>query len=286
VVSERTTTLAAVRRERFVRALGRAVRYPLRTLWTHRGLIASMVRRDIAGRYRGSFGGLFWTVLNPLLLMATYFFVFGVVLQTRFGGDPSRSGFALYFLCGMLPWLAFSEAAGRAPWTVLEHRTFVKKLVFPIETLPVNLTVAGLVTQAFATAVFLAFLLWARGGIPPSVVWLPAVLVPQVLFTLGLCWFLAATGAYVRDLAQVMGFVLTLWFFLTPICYPEQSLPPRALEILRFNPMYPLVRGYRDILLEARAPGGLWPLWFGAAAVFFAGHAWFYKLKKTFADVV
>ena len=114
-----------------------------------------MVRRDILGRYRGSFGGAFWTVINPLLLMLTYFFVFGVVLQSRFGRTASRTGFALYFLAGMLPWLAFSEAAGRAPSVMLEHRNFVKKLVFAVETLPVNLVVSGLVTELFAVAALL-----------------------------------------------------------------------------------------------------------------------------------
>ena len=141
--ASRVATRAALRRERAVRALGRAFIYPVATIWRNRGLIRVMVRRDILGRYRGSFGGGFWTVINPLLLMLTYFFVFGVVLRARFGGDPSRSGFALYFLAGMLPWLAFSEAAGRAPTVMLEHRNFVKKLVFAVETLPVNLVVAG-----------------------------------------------------------------------------------------------------------------------------------------------
>jgi lipopolysaccharide transport system permease protein len=266
----------------------RAFRYPLVLLWRNRSLIRSMVRRDILGRYRGSFGGAFWTVLNPLLLMATYFFVFGIVLRTRFQGDPSRSGFVLYFLCGMLPWLAFSEAAGRAPFVILEYRNFVKKLVFPLETLPVNLVAAGLVTQVFALAVFIAGLLLARGGVPATVLWLPALLIPQLLFTAGICWFLAALGVYVRDLGQISGFLLTLWFFLTPICYPTESLPPEALSILSKNPVFVLVSGYRDIFLEARAPafGPLWKLWVLSAVLFLAGHAWFYKLKKNFADVI
>jgi lipopolysaccharide transport system permease protein len=248
-----------------------------------------MVRRDLLARYRGSLGGLFWTLLNPLLLMLTYFFVFGVVLRARFAGDPSRSGFVLYFLAGMLPWLPFSEAAGRAPSVILEHRNFVKKVVFPLETLPVSLTAGGLVTQAFALGIFLVLLVVLRGTLPASLVWLPALLVPQVLFTLGVCWFLAGLGAYVRDLGQVNGFLLTLWFFLTPICYPETSLSPAALHILSKNPLFVLVRGYRAILLE---PGGapafssLWKLWLLSAVVFILGHAWFYRLRKTFADVM
>ena len=247
-----------------------------------------MVRRDILGRYRGSFGGAFWTLINPLLLMLTYFFVFGVVLRSRFGQDQSRSGFALYFLAGMLPWLAFSEAAGRSPGVMLEHRNFVKKLVFAVETLPVNLVAAGLVSELFAVVLFCGFLLAVRGGVPPTVLWLPALLIPQVLFTVGVAWFLAALGVFVRDLGQVMGFVLTIWFFVTPICYPETSLPPTATVLLSKNPIYVLVRGYRAIFLENHAPalGALWKLWLVSIVVFVLGHAWFYKLRKSFADMI
>jgi lipopolysaccharide transport system permease protein len=282
------TTLRALRRRNVARAVGRAFRYPLLSMWRNRSLIRSMVRRDILGRYRGSFGGVFWTLLNPLLLMATYFFVFGVVLRTRFGNDPSPFGFVLYFLCGMLPWLAFSEAAGRAPFVVLEYRNFVKKLVFPLETLPVNLVWAALITEVFALGVFVVLLLVSRGAVPWTVLWLPVLVVPQVLFTMGLCWFLAALGVYVRDLGQINGFLLTLWFFLTPICYPVESLPRQALPILTKNPMFVLVQAYRDVFLESRAPdpGGLWAFWTVSLVLFFAGHAWFYKLRKTFADVI
>lgn len=282
------TTRRALGARIALRAAGRALVFPFATLWRHRALTRSLVRRDILGRYRGSFGGVFWTVLNPLLLMLTYYFVFGIVLRTRFAGDPSRSGFVLYFLAGMIPWLAFSEAAGRAPFVLWEHRTFVKRLVFPLETLPVAITVSGLVTQGFALALFLAFVAAARGTVPLELAWLPALLVPQVLFTLGVGWFLAALGVYVRDLGQISGFLLTLWFFLTPICYPEASLPAAAMGLLAKNPLFVLVRGYRAILLEGHAPAlaPLAKLWLVALAVFVLGHAWFYKLRKTFVDVI
>ncbi len=282
------TTLRALGRRNLGRAIGRAFRYPLRSIWRNRSLIRSMVRRDILGRYRGSFGGVFWTVLNPLLLMATYLFVFGIVLHTHFGSDPSRAGFVLYFLCGMLPWLAFSEAVGRAPLVILEYRNFVKKLVFPLETLPVNLVLSALVTEVFALVIFVVLLVATRGAVPWTVVWLPALVIPQVLFTMGLGWFLAALGVYVRDLGQISGFLLTLWFFLTPICYPVESLPSQALPLLARNPMYVLVQGYRDVFLEGRAPAiaGLWKFWAISLLLFFAGHAWFYKLRKMFADVI
>ena len=217
--------------------------------------------------------------------------MFGVVLKTRFGADTSGMGYVLYFLAGMLPWLAFSEAVGRSPYVIIEHRNFVKKLVFPLETLPANLVISGAVTEAFGLLIFIAGLLAARHSIPVAVVWLPVLIIPQLLLTAGLCWFLAALGIFVRDLGAVIGFVLTLWFFLTPICYPEASwsnVPHDAMRILSANPMYVLVRGYRAIFLLNQAPGwhGVLALWIASGAVAVFGHAWFHRLRKSFADVI
>lgn len=284
----RETSAPALRAARLLRAIPKAFTLPVRNAAENRRLIASLVRRDIASRYRGSFIGLFWTVLNPLLLMSTYFFVFGVVLQARFAADPSRHGFVLYFLAGMLPWLSFAEAAGRAPNTILENRVLVKKLVFPLDILNIVQTGAALTNQVIALAIFLVYLLAARGSIPAAGLWTPVLLVPQILFTLGVAWFLAALGAYVRDLAQIIGFLLTLWFFLTPICYPESSLPPALVPVLAWNPMFQFVRAWRTIFLEGGMPpwgvvAALWALGVLTAA---AGYAWFHKLRKGFADVL
>jgi len=133
-----------------------------------------------------------------------------------------------------------------------------------------------------------AGILIVRERVPFTAVWLPVLLIPQVLFTLGMSWFLAALGAFLRDLGQVMGFLLTLWFFLTPICYPEQQLPVWALPVLGKNPVYILTRGFRAIFLENRPPefASLWKLYLLAIVVCLLGHAWFQKLKKSFADVV
>jgi len=271
---------ASVRRERFLQAIPRAFVYPMRSIWSNRRLIGSMVKRDILARYRGSLGGTLWTLLNPLLLMATYFFVFGIVMKTRLAGDTSSRGFLVYFLAGMLPWLAFSEAVARSPFVILEYRSFVKKVVFPLETLPVNLVIAGLFTELIGLAILLAV-----HGVPLALVWLPALLVPQLLLTVGFCWILSAAGVFVRDLGQITGFVLTAWFFLTPICYVES---PEFEPLLRFNPILVLVRGYRAVFLENHAPSlqGLTMLWIVSAATAIVGYAWFHRLRKTFADVI
>ena len=289
ILAHEITTVRSLRWRRMWAALPKLVASPVRTVVQNRRLIRSMARRDILARYRGSFGDVFWTVLNPLLLMATYFFVFGIVLQTRFGPDQSRTSFALYFLAGMLPWLAFSEPVGRAAYVILDHRNFVKKLVFPLDTLPVNQVVSGLVTELFGAAVFIAGLLIVRHAVPATVLWLPVLVIPQLLFTLGVCWFLAALGVYMRDLGQIMALVLTLWFFITPICYPESAkLSPAISAVMRQNPLYILVRLYREVFLEGRAPE-LYPLlklWVIALVLFFLGHVWFYRLRKSFADVI
>jgi lipopolysaccharide transport system permease protein len=290
---ERTVVANArsLRIRRFWRSLGRAFVLPIQSIARNRRLMRSMVKRDILGRFRGSFGGWFWTILNPLMLMSTYFFVFGLILKSKIKGDSSPAAFALYLIAGMLPWLAFSEAVGRAPVNMLEHRQFIKKLLFPIETLPVNIMLAGFVSELFGLLIYFAGLLLARGHLPVSILWLPVLLIPQMLFTAGLCWFLAALGVFFRDLAQINGFLLTLWFFLTPICYSEEALadmPVTVRSILERNPMYILVHGYRDVFLRGHAPawGPLWKLYLLSVVVFLLGHAWFYKLKKSFADII
>ena len=274
--------------ERLLRTAGRAFVYPVRTMLKHGSLIRSMVRRDILGRYRGSFGGLFWTIIHPLLMMLTYYFVFGVVLRASFGQDRSSTGFLMYFLAGMVPWLAMSEAIGRAPGIILEHGSFVKKLLFPVEILPVTLVFSGMFSEVFALAIFTGAMALFGYAFSTTALLLPLVLIPQFLLTLGLCWLLAALGVFFRDLGQIMGFVLTLWFFTTPICYDERALPESSRWLFELNPMFVLVRSYRSIFLEATPPPWI-PLAAVTAAgalIFVVGHGLFHKLKKSFVDMV
>ncbi len=279
-------TVGSLARETWPAKLGRVLTEPWVAAWQHRSLMRSLVRREWIARYRGSFGDVLWTVLNPLLLMATYYFVFGLVLRSRFAGDPSQTGFVLYFLAGMLPWLAISETLAKAPAVLPANGNLIKKLVFPVEVLPLNLTAVGLITGLVATALFVPLLWLIRGAVPVTALALPAVLLPQVLLTAGLAWALAALGVFVRDLAHLIGFALNLWFFLTPICYDARALPAAALPWLGKNPLFVLVYQYRRILLEQQ-----WPevepvakLYAVALVAFFGGYAWFARSRKWFAD--
>ena len=273
---------------RLFQLLVRSITYPLRTILRNASLIDSMVRRDIQGRYRGSIGGTAWTLLHPLLLMSAYYFVFGIVLRQRFGPDQNSTGFLLYFICGMLPWLAFSEAVGRSPGIVLENTNFVKRVIFPLEILPVNLTLTSLVAEGFGLLIFFGVLIFAGHGFGWTMLALPLVLIPQVMFTMGLCWFLSALGVFLRDTSQVIGLVLTIWMFCTPIFYPASSLPGHLLWLFEKNPLYLVVEMYRNVLLEGTLPAAfpLTILWAISLAVFWFGHNWFYKVKKSFADVI
>jgi len=288
ITNARVTTLRRLWLHSLPAWLSTIFSQPFAALTQNWRLMESMVRRDLHARYRGSIGDRFWAVLNPLLLMLTYGFVFGVVLQTRFRNDTTPAGFVLYFLAGMMPWLPLSEALARAPHAIIEHRNFVKKLLFPLEIIPVTQTAAALVTQSIALVLFMAAIIVFRERLPWSVCWLPLLLVPQAALTLGLSWLLAGLGVFLRDLGQLMGFLLTLWFFITPICYPEQQLPTWALPVLGKNPVYILVHGYRAIFLENRSPefGSLWKLYLLAFVAFFFGYAAFRRLRKSFADVL
>jgi lipopolysaccharide transport system permease protein len=288
----RVTDQAEFRRAAQRQTLRRIFLLPWETVWRNRALSATLVRREILSRSRGSFGGGLWTILSPLLLMLTYFFVFGVVLNQRFEADPRPGSWALYFLAGMLPWLAFSEAAGRAPTVLIEYRQLIKKLVFPIETLPVNLVYSGLVGEAFGLCLFLPACYLLRGQMPWTVVYLPLLLIPQMIFTAALCWFMSALGVFFRDLAQINGFLMTVWFFITPICYSEaqmeHQIPAGARRILMANPMFILVRGYRAIFLEGHAPSWrpIAGLTVGSLVFALLAHGWFYKLRKSFVDIL
>ncbi len=273
---------------RWLESLRQALTAPFRSLVRERRLIWAMALRDMLGRYKGTVGGALWAVLNPLLMIATYTLLFSSILKVRFGPQGSLTDFAFYFIAGFLPWLAFSDAVVRAQSVVVENSNFVKRVVFPIEILPVNLVLSAFLTNLIGVGLFL--LARVLFGFPPpaTLLLLPLVMLCQLAFTLGLAWLLASVGVFLRDIGQVVSVLFTLWFFLTPICYPEASLTPDLRAYLAFNPFFHIVRAYRLLLLE----GTLLPastvvaLVACSLPVFFLGSAWFRKTRKAFADVL
>jgi lipopolysaccharide transport system permease protein len=269
-------------------AFGQAVLAPFRALISHRQAIQIFVNRDIRGRYINSALGLWWAVIQPLALLALYTFVFSRVMSIRFNENAGTGEFALYLFCGLLPWLAVSDALTRSSSVLLEQTPLIKKVVFPSEILPVHLVLSALVVELVGLAVFLGIVI-VGGRLPGwSLLALPIVVALQFVFMTGLAWLLATFAVYLRDVRQVVGLVLTLWMFLTPIVYPASIVPARYQWVLDVNPMTTIVDTYRAALLDDRMPG-LVPLALFAGiafTVFVSGHWVFMRSKRTFADLL
>ena len=269
-------------------AFGRVVLAPFRALISHRQAIQIFVNRDIRGRYVNSALGLWWAVIQPLALLALYTFVFSRIMSIRFSESASTADFALYVFCGLLPWLAVADALTRSSSVLLEQAPLIKKVVFPSEILPVHLVLSALLVELVGLAVFLGIVI-VGGRLPGwSLLALPIVVALQFVFMTGLAWLLATFAVYLRDVRQVVGLVLTLWMFLTPIVYPASIVPARYQWVLDVNPMTTIVYAYRAALLDDRMPT-LVPLALFAGiafVVFVSGHWVFMRSKRTFADLL
>jgi lipopolysaccharide transport system permease protein len=266
----------------------RAVWRPLWELPRRFDLIGSLVRREIAARYKGSVLGILWAVLTPVVTIATFTLIFAGIFKARFGASGSGWEFALYLFCGVLPWTAFSEAVQLSSQKIISQANLVKRVVFPLEILPVAQTLASFANQLFGTIALLALALIIQRTLHPTVLWLPLLAVPQLLLTFGAAWLVASLGVFLRDIVQGIALLLMVWMYLTPIIYPESIVPPRFLPYINANPFTHLIRSYRNIMLEGRAPD--WPGLFYftgfALLVFIFGYWWFARTRKNFADVI
>ncbi len=253
-----------------------------------RHLIASFVRRDLRARYIGSFMGIFWSVVHPLVLLLSYTFVFSIVFKIRPGPEAGTSSFALYLFCGILPWLFFQDTVQRSAGVVIDNARLISKAIFPTEILPVTVLAANLVNHLIGLAILLAILAFSPRQISLHLLALPLYFLPLALFTLGFSWSVAALNVFVRDTAQVLAVVLTFWFWFTPIFYPPGWVPEQFASFVNWNPLAPVVTGYRELLLLGRLPAleGL-ALSYGAGlAAFVAGGLFFRYAKREFVDVI
>jgi lipopolysaccharide transport system permease protein len=262
-----------------------------RPLWELPGrfeLIRALAARELAARYRGSALGVLWAMLTPAVMIAIYTFIFAGIFGARFGGRGTAWDYALYLFCALLPWTAFQDSLQVSSGVIVAHANLVKRVVFPLETLPLAQVLVALVTQMFGTVVLLAGVLIIQGKLHLTLLWLPVLILPQLILMLGASWLVASLGVFLRDTGQVVGLLLVAWMFLTPIIYPEQIVPARYQSFINANPFTPLVRNYRGIILEGAPPdwGGLAYFTLFALAVFILGYWWFAKTRKNFADVI
>jgi lipopolysaccharide transport system permease protein len=254
----------------------------------HTGLIRSMVKRDLTTRYKGSFMGPAWAFITPAVMIVIFTTIFSWIFHAKFGGDSGPFGYAIYLFCGLLPWIAFSEGVKRSTSSLIENTNLVKRVVFPVEALPVNLALSGLVNQLIGTVVLIVAALLHGQRVGVTILMMPLLLIPQLMMTIGLGWLMASLGVFIRDMPQFNQLAFSTWMYLTPIFYPENLIPQRYLWMVNLNPIAPLVRSYRRVLLEGQMPDwqGLVVTMLFASFCFVLGYWWFERTKKSFADVL
>ena len=261
----------------------------IRSLWRNRGLIFQMTRREVVGRYRGSAMGLLWSFLNPVFMLIVYTVVFSMIFKSRWGGsDDSRTQFAVVLFAGMIVLNLFSEVVNRAPNLILANVNYVKKVIFPLEILPVIAMGAALFHSLVSIGVLLAAFAAFNGYLHWTAVFTPLVILPLVIFTLGISWMLASLGVFLRDVGQTIGLITTVLMFLAPVFYPASAVPARLRPVIMINPLTFIIEQARDVLIWGRLPDwtGLSVYMLAALATAWAGYAWFQKTRKGFADVL
>ncbi len=261
----------------------------VRAVWSARAVVRALVVRDLRGRYVGSALGTFWSVAQPLLQLATYTFVFATVMKVRVAAtEGSEVPFVLFLACGLFPWLAIQEAILRSATCLVDNPTLVKRVIFPVEALPVQLACGAMVHQLIATGLLLG--LMAALGFPPrtSLLVLPFLLLVQLVFAVGIGLGVAALHVFFRDTAQALAVLLPIWFYLTPILYPPHLVPAFLQPVLALNPLTSLVQAYRDALLYGVVPTLATALALTATAcvTFAIGTVIFSRARGEFADLV
>lgn len=262
---------------------------PYRALTRHFALVVQMARRDVAGRYRGSFAGLLWAFFNPLLMLAIYTFVFGVIFKSRWNAQANNPfQYAMVLFAGLNINALFSECASRATTLIIDNTNFVKRVVFPLETLTWSALGSGLFHLGVSTLVLLVISSWAMGQLAWTAIFFPIVVACFLPFVAGTVWLLAALGVYLRDLRQAVGIATMALMFLAPILYPATSIPERYRFALYFNPLTVIAEASQNVLIWGHAPRWDHLAAYAAAASLFAwfAFAWFERARRGFADVV
>jgi lipopolysaccharide transport system permease protein len=259
------------------------------SLWRNRTLVKALVKRDVVGRYRGSFLGILWSFFNPVFMLAVYTFVFSIVFNARWTTtSDSKTEFALVLFTGLIVFNLFAECVNKAPGLILANVNYVKKIVFPLEILPWVALGSAMFHAAISLGVWLLAYVVIFGAPHASALLLPLVLLPIVLLTVGATWALAALGVYLRDVSQFIGIATTVLMFLSPIFYPASALPPEFRPLLMINPLAPAVEQARDVLIWGRIPDMqvLFAYLLVSLVIAWVGFAWFQKTRKGFADVL
>ncbi|WP_244807540.1 ABC transporter permease [Caballeronia zhejiangensis] len=261
----------------------------LRSVWSNRGLILQMTQREVIGRYRGSVMGLAWSFFNPVLMLVVYTFFFSVVFKARWGTlDDNKGAFAVVLFVGLILHSLLAECINRAPTLILANVNYVKKVIFPLEILPIVALGSALFHSAISLFVLIVAEVLLLHALPWTAILFPLILAPLIIGAMGFAWFLSAFGVYVRDIAQITGIITSVLMFLSPVFYPVSNLPQQYQSLIRLNPLTFIIEEGRNTLIFGKQPD--WTSWVvcmaGSIIVCWLGFWWFQRTRKGFADVL
>lgn len=260
------------------------------SLWRNRQLIVQMTKREVIGRYKGSIFGLLWSFLYPVFMLSVYTFVFSVVFKARWGvaQDEARTQFAVVLFAGLIVHGLFAEVLNRAPGLILSNINYVKKVVFPLEILPAIAMGAALFHSLVSILVLLIAFVVFNGYLHWTIVFIPIVLLPLVIVTMGLAWIFSSLGVFIRDIGQTMTVATMAILFLSPVFFPVTALPEKFRTLILLNPLTFIIEQTREVVIWGRFPDWIGLGWYTLAASLLAciGYAWFQKTRKGFADVL
>lgn len=261
-----------------------------RSIWSNRALIASLTKREISGRYKGSIFGVFWSLLSPLLMLTVFTFVFGEIFQARWAGAQvaGRLDFAAALFAGLLIYNFFSECLAKAPQLILSNPNYVKKVIFPLEVLAIVAVNAALFHLAVACLVLTVLVFFSGWTLGAGILCVPLILIPLVLLVLGLTWFVSALGVYLRDVSQIIAPALTAMLFLSPVFYPLSSVPAKMEWLFMANPVTFIIEQVRAVMLHQQSPNlaGLTLYGLIGLASAWLGFMFFQKTRRGFSDVL
>jgi len=253
-----------------------------------RALLYQLVRRDFQQRFVGSAAGWLWGVIHPLVLLASWTFVFKICLKMPSPRGELTQDYVLFLFAGFLPWLLFQETVTRSAGVLVEQANLITKTVFPSEVLPISVFLSSLVHHLIALALVIGAIGIREGRVSPMIAWLPVYIFLVGMFAVGLSWVVSSLQVYLRDTAQIVSVTLTLWFWITPIFISVEAIPAKLRFLVAWNPMSYLVKAYQDRLLSTTwpAPNELMIIAAAAAGMFLFGGLIFRHLKRGFADVL
>jgi len=262
----------------------------IHSIWRNQQLIIQMTKREVVGRYKGSVMGLAWSFFNPVFMLVVYTFVFSEIFKSRWPGTEgdNKTQFAVILFVGMIVQGFFSEMLNKAPALILSNVNYVKKVVFPLEILPVISLTASIFHSFISLVVLLIALVIFNGYIHWTIIFIPIIIAPLIIFTLGISWILASLGVFLRDVGQTMGIITTVLAFLSPVFYPVTAVPEKFRVFIMANPLTFIIEQSREIIIWGRIPDWIGLITYITVSLFVAwfGFVFFQKTRKGFADVL